>query len=202
MTTPDSSPAPSADPDFATLYKEREGESVTMTPRMAYWLWSSSVYLSDTWRCARGDPEPLLDDLPPIARPYAKGDWFGRFTDCFEHLATRIAAGDGDQERLATCTGEELALHLVIDIAEAHLADRILGTDIEEAGTLPDHGDDDRDFEAMRDLLFRDHDVLLLFDPSLDGAEDPDGELDRFARFANLHPRDWFLPFADDPAAP
>ncbi len=82
-----------------------------MTPRMAYWLWNSSIYLADTWRCGRDDPGPLLDLLPPIAWPFAKGDWIGRFTDCFEQLATRIAAGDGDQERLATEVVPSLVQH-------------------------------------------------------------------------------------------
>lgn len=34
-----------------------------------------------------------------------------------------------------------------------------------------------------------------LFDPLMDGAEIAGGELDRVARYADLHPRDWFKPF-------
>jgi hypothetical protein len=29
----------------------------------------------------------------------------------------------------------------------------------------------------------------------MDGAEIPGGELDRVARYASLHPRDWLKPF-------
>jgi hypothetical protein len=87
-----------------------------------------------------------------------------------------------------------MALHLVVDLAEAHLADGIIGPHDAAASSLPDHGNADRDFDTMRDVLFRDNDVLILFDPLMDGAEIPDGELDRVARYANLHPRDWFKP--------
>lgn len=36
----------------------------------------------------------------------------------------------------------------------------------------------DGDFDAVRELLFVDHDVLLLFGPSLDWIEAPDWDLD------------------------
>jgi hypothetical protein len=139
-----------------------------MTPRMACWLWETCLYLADTWRENRDDPEPLLEFLPPIARPFAHDEWLDRFTDGFDALATRIAEGAGDQEELAACTGEEMALHLTVDLAEAHLADGIIGPHDASASSLPDHGNADRDFDTMRDVLFRDNDVLILFDP-LDG---------------------------------
>jgi len=46
-------------------------------------------------------------------------------------------------------------------------------------------------------MLFMDFDVLLLFDPSLDGVEDPASEAYRLGRFENLHPRDWFKMFEE-----
>lgn len=188
---------PDADPDFAALYETAVSKGGAMTPRMAYWLWNTGVFLADTWRDGRDDPGPLLEFLPPIARQLAHGEWYERFTNCFDALATRIASGQGDQERLAGCTGEELALHLVIDLAEAHLADGIIDTEIDTVASLPDHGPLDSDFEAMRSRLFTDHDVLMLFDPMLDGVDDPDSEISQIQRAANLHPRDWFKPFAD-----
>ncbi len=63
--------------------------------------------------------------------------------------------------------------------------------------SLPKDPEFDDDFEWARDVLFRDHDVLLLFDPTLDGVDDPESELHQRFRFANLHPSRWFLPFAD-----
>lgn len=54
---------------------------------------------------------------------------------------------------------------------------------------LPDHGDRDEDFYWMREVLFEDHDVLMLYNRPLDGIEiEADGN-------SSLHPRDWFLPF-------
>lgn len=196
MTPEPSLRGPDDEADFAALYELVYRHGARMTPRMAYWLCRTCVYLADTWRDNRDDPAPLLDFLPPLARPLAHGVWYDRFTDCFDDLATRIARGDGDREQLATCTGEEMALHLAIDLAEAHHGDGLLGPDLDRAATLPDHGDNDSDFDAMRDALFTDHDVLILFDSLMDGAEIPGGMLDRVERCANLHPRDWFKPFA------
>jgi len=184
-------------PDFEALYEADYQQGSHMTPRMACWLWETCLYLADTWRENRDDPEPLLESLPPVARPFAaNGEWLDRFTNGFDALATRIAEGAGDQEELAACTGEEMALHFAVDLAEAHLADGVIGPHDAAASALPAHDNADRDFDTMRDVLFRDNDVLILFDPSMDGAEISEGELDRVARYANLHPRDWFKPFA------
>ncbi len=100
---------------------------------------------------------------------------------------------------MASCTAEEMALHLIIDAAEGATLDGSLATDL----SLPADPDRDGDFDAVRELLFRDHDVLLLFDASLDGIESPDWDLGEHRLFANLHPRAWFLPFAveGDPSA-
>jgi len=77
---------------------------------------------------------------------------------------------------------------MIIDLAEEDLA---IGTlEPREVAHLPEHDGPDSDFDWMREVLFEDHDVLMLYNPSLDGIEDP-------AVFdtANLHPRDWFRPF-------
>ena len=62
---------------------------------------------------------------------------------------------------------------------------------------LPADPERDDDSDLARELLFPDDDVLLLFDASLDGIEDPQSQLAEHRLFANLHPRVWFLPFAD-----
>lgn len=61
---------------------------------------------------------------------------------------------------------------------------------------LPVHGDD-LDVDMARSLLFRDHDVLVLFEESLDGVEDPDDPVSSDQGFVNLHPREWFALFSD-----
>lgn len=194
---PDGSPADTEpSPEFEALYEPGYAQGARMTPRMAHALWYTCLYLADTWRGGRDDPEPFIESLPPLARPLAHDEWYDRFTRCFDDLAARIAAGHGDREKLATCTGEEMALHLAIDLAEALVEDGLFGAEVDPVASLPDHGDDDRNFETMRSLLFTDHDVLVLFDPSMDGAEIAGGQLERVERYANLHPRDWFKPFA------
>jgi hypothetical protein len=77
-----------------------------------------------------------------------------------------------------------MALHLVIDAAEDGTREASLITD----DSLPVNLERDEDFDAVHELLFRDHDVLLLFDTSLDGIEDPHAELAEPGLFANLHP--------------
>lgn len=184
--------APSDDrPPFAELYG-----TTTMTPRMAYWLWSTGLYMADTWRGARDNPELLQEWLPPIARPLAHGEWLDQFIGCLDALADRIATGTTGVDGLSRCTGEEMALHLIIDLAEAHFDDDILGPEIGDAPRLPNRGDADENFDLMRDVLFKDNDVLMLNDPMLDGIDDPESDLARIERTVNLHPRDWFRPFA------
>ena len=174
-------------PDFASAYA---GDAV-LTPRLAAHLWAAAVYLADTYG---EDPqsEMLKEELPPIARRLADDAWLTRFVSCFETLAIRLGAGLAT-EQLAWCTAEEMALHMVIDVAEASVDYGMVPT----LRGLPRRGEEDTDFDWAREVLFRDHDVLMLFNVSLDGIEDDSSELAEYYRFANLHPRDWFLPFAD-----
>ena len=87
-------------------------------------------------------------------------------------------------------------MHLVIDLAEAHLADGVLDADLPGVAALPDYGPLDEDFDSMRTDLFKDNDVLMLYDPRLDGIEDPEDNIGRQERVVNLHPNDWFTPFS------
>lgn len=185
MTTKSSSP----DPDFAAIYGDADG---TLSPRMAFRLWTAALFLADTYR----DPDEwalLIEELPPIVQRLADEVWITRFVDCFRTLADRLGRGHTDDTRLTSCTGEEMALHLVIDCAEGLEKGEIQVMD----ESLPETPDRDEDFEWAREVLFRDHDVLLLFNTSLDGIEDTESEVSKYYRFANLHPHRWFLPFAD-----
>jgi hypothetical protein len=176
-------------PDFARLYGDPDS---TLSPRMASQLWTTAIYLADTY--ADPDVTDLLKrELPPIARRMADDVWMERFVVCFEAIATRLARGRFASSQLASCTGEEMALHLVIDSAEAGVSDDAIPLD----DSLPADPERDRDFEWAREVLFRDHDFLLLFNPSLDGIEDNDSDLSQRHMFANLHPQRWFLPFPD-----
>lgn len=179
--------APDA-PDFARLYA---GSGCPMSPRMAARLWAAAVMLADTYE---GPLHLPRRSLPPIAQRVVDEAWMEQFVSCFDSLALRFERGEVDATRISTCTAEEMALHLIIDAAEGATRDGSLATDL----SLPPDPDRDGDFDAVRELLFGDHDVLLLFDPALDGIEAPDLDLDEHRLFANLHPRAWFLPFTDD----
>src|SRR5207302_1411777 len=109
-----------------------------------------------------------------------------RFIDGFDRLAERL--GSGNSDCLAHCTAEELALHLTIGSAEAYVADGVAPS--AWVDHLPDHGCDDEAFDWMRQVLFEDHDVLMLFNPSLDGVDES-----QVIAAAYLHPREWFRPF-------
>lgn len=83
-------------------------------------------------------------------------------------------------------------MHLVIDFAENATDEQALGVD----EGFPVYGEVDNDLGWAREILFRDHDVLLLFNESVDGVEDPESEASEHYRFANLHPSRWFRSFA------
>lgn len=176
-------------PDLALLYGHPD---CILSPRMAFRLWRTALLLQATYG-DEGMSESLLPELPPIARRLADDAWLARFIRCFGSLAERIGRGGFDPSETASCTGDEMALHLVIDEAEeeAHCGE------IQIPEYLPSDPERDDDFELVREIMFRDHDVLLLFEGSLDGIEDGESEMNEFYRFANLHPREWFLPFAD-----
>ena len=174
------------EPDFAALYEPHvDGDGWQMTPRMAWHLWSGALYLADEWR--HGDVHSLLEALPLIARPYAKDRaWRQQFIAGFERIAERLARG-GEDDVLARCTAEELALHKIIDLAEA----QVLADIVSPAAVchLPDHGARDEDFHWMREVLFEDHDVLMLYNHALDGIDRTvDGH-------SSLQPRAWFEAF-------
>ncbi|HUP86911.1 MAG TPA: hypothetical protein VM143_14730 [Acidimicrobiales bacterium] len=177
------------EPDFESLYLPHvDGDGWQMTPRMASHLWGAATILGDEWRTCITDPELLAENLPPVARPYAHNrSWLEQFIEGFDRLAERLG-GPGDSDCLARCTAEELALHLTINTAEASIADGVV--DSVWVDHLPDHGRADQDFDWMRQVLFEDHDVLMLFDPALDGLEHSPG-----VGTAYLHPRDWFQLF-------
>lgn len=185
---------PKREPDFARLYAESAAAG-RVTPRLAYCLWSIAGYLADTWRDALSDPASLLEELPPAAQRVADEAWLARFVQCFEALAERMASADFPETGPALCTGDEMALHLVIAYAEDIVAHGLLDPAGSPEASLPAWGEPDPDFDVARDELFHDHDVLALFEPALDGIEDPESDVNRAFRMVNLHPAQWFLPF-------
>jgi hypothetical protein len=62
---------------------------------------------------------------------------------------------------------------------------------------LPEHNDD-YTWDDCSELLFQDHDVLMLFNDSLDGFEDPATDLNKESGAGDLRPQAWFDFFANE----
>ena len=179
-------------PDFAAVYG-LSSSADSVPPRLAFALWVAAGVLADTYRDPRTWPQ-LLEHLPPIAGRLADSAWTASFVACFDALRERLGRGGYEPHELARCTGEEMALHLIVAAAE-DLADS--GGEVQMAAPQG-LGRDDPDYELARSILFQDEDVLMLFEAALDGIEDPD-IADIGLDLVNLHPRDWFVLFDDAP---
>jgi hypothetical protein len=208
----------SASPDFAALFPVRacalnhadEDEIYDceicgdwqLTPRTADMLHTALETLSDDAHddADEQSDEPvtkanagewsLFDRLPPITWKM-NADWRRQFGRACEDLARDLEAGERPQPR---CTAEEMALHLAIDDAPGYLEMRREAGD-ERHAALPEHSDD-YDWASCSDLLFEDHDVLMLFDASLDGFEDPGNATNQQFRVGDLRPTAWFGSFS------
>lgn len=206
-----------ADPDFAALFSVRscdlahadEDEEAgceicgrwQLTPRTADMLRTALANLSDEAHNdvdEHGD-EPVsgsnssdwsfFDRLPRIT--WGMGaEWRRQVGHACEDLARDLAAGEWPQPR---CTAEEMALHLALKDAPGYLElwqeDRDEGHDV-----LPEHRND-YDWDMCSELLFEDHDVLMLYNASLDGFEDPGGDLNQKYGLGDLRPAAWFTSF-------
>lgn len=127
-----------------------------------------------------------------MATPYVDEQFITAFGSRFGVLVARLAAGQANELKLTTCTADKMALHLVIDNAEALHQDDALGA--EWIGGLPRRPGDD-DFFGVKDVLFQDLDIDVLFNPAMDRAEDPESDIYLTEGYANFHQRDWFKPF-------
>lgn len=134
-------------------------------------------------------------DLLP-AQTWAQGaQWRREMIRCFDDLADDITNG---RLPLPRCTGEEMALHLALEHASAITEDTpdLAEECAEGAPVRPG----DYDWWTCKDALFEDHDVLMLYEPWMEGIEDPDDHVNQQFGMANLTPDDWFKPFREDRA--
>ncbi|MFI1226165.1 MULTISPECIES: hypothetical protein [unclassified Streptomyces] len=132
----------------------------------------------------------VLGSLPRVT--WSQGaQWRRQMARCFDDLAADLAPG----ARSVTpgCTGEEMALHLGIARARSLTLNRPALVD-RAVAELPE-GRDDYDWNWCSSVLFEDHDVLMLFDASLDGIEDSGNDINQAMGMANLASADWFEPF-------
>ena len=136
-------------------------------------------------------PWLLFDRLPALSWR-CDAPWRRRMARAFDDLHTDIEHGRWPIPR---CNAEELALHLAISDAPDRLADEDeVVTDI--VSRLPAHPDD-YTWHRCSELLFQDHDILLLADASLDGIDDPTNPINVMTGLGDLHPSNWFTEFAN-----
>jgi hypothetical protein len=88
-----------------------------------------------------------------------------------------------------------MALHLILQAAPTAVDDDWGGLD-DRLADLSAHCDD-FDWDVAEDVLFQDLDILTLFDPSTDGVEDPDDDLNKAMRIGDYRPEAWFTAFAN-----
>lgn len=173
-------------PDFAVLYARSP-----QAPRTAARMWVVALLAYDEFR--QGVPDMWIEQLPPVATPYIDEQFVAAFGSRFDMLAMRLAGRLDNPTDLTTCTADGAVLHMVIDFLEDTRANGLPGQEWIE--TLP-HRPRDDDYRWTKELVLYDVDVLHLYNPAMDGAEDPESGIAQAARFVNLHPRDWFKPFA------
>ena len=172
-------------PDFASLYSNSP-----LTPRSAAKIWAIAEIVYDNFH--QGFGEEIRSTLPPIARLHADERFESAFASRFAIIAKRVAEGLPWLESIATCTADEMAIRVILamvdevdDLTEPAWIERIPA----------DEGDGQIDW--LEDLLLQDTDVLMLYNPALDGVEDPDSPINQHLGCAHLHPNDWFKPFAN-----
>ncbi|MEU6993678.1 tetratricopeptide repeat protein [Streptomyces sp. NPDC046465] len=133
-----------------------------------------------------------FDMLP--AQTWQQGtQWRREMIRCFDDLAHDIA---DSRLPLPCCTGEEMALHLALEHAAAITEDSpdLAEEFCEGAPARPG----DYDWWACKRALLEDDDVLMLYQPWMEGIEEPDNDVNQRLGMANLAPDDWFTPFRDD----
>ncbi|MEU6395350.1 hypothetical protein, partial [Streptomyces sp. NPDC046939] len=181
-----------------------EQDEEVLTPRTAAVLaWAGEELSAQAWQevTALGD-EPLppgadgvFGRLPAITRR-RDGQWRRQMARAFDDLTGDLRNTPVGVE--PTCTGEEMALHLMISHARSITGNRPRALH-DRVAHLPQRSAD-HDWERCSDPLFEDHDVLMFFDAQLDGVDDLEGEIHQTLGLVNLAADEWFEPFRADGA--
>lgn len=193
-------------PDFAAFFVVcqcgqescQECAGFQLTPRTAAVLWQIAPDLADHGYDdveGHGD-EPLIKvadwmlfDRYPRLTWSQNAVWRRQAARAFDDLAADLEAGEWPSPR---CPAEEMALHLIMRDAAAAVQDGWAW--ILDDATLPSHPDD-FDWDLAAGALFQDNDILALFNPHLDGIEDPDTEVNQNFRIGDYRPQAWFETF-------
>jgi len=195
-------------PDFAALFPVRECDCGREDCEICVG-WQFTPHTADLLHMALEIiADEAFDDIEehgsePVEREDG-GDWlfFGRLpritwnqdsswrrqvARACDDLAGDIARGDWPTPRN---NAEEIVLHLAIESAPDYLEEGEDAGD-EEHDALPRHSDD-YDWDMCSEVLFQDHDVLMLYDESLDGIEDPGTDANVYLRIGDMRPGAWF----------
>jgi len=198
-------------PPFAALFgpgrQHDDDDEVRLTARDAAVLWDCALQCASEATAdieAFGD-DSVRDDIPdederiwlifdeyPALTFTQNAEWRRRAARAFLNLAADLAAG---ALPLPRCPAEEMALHLILNAASGWDED----TEPDEARTLlmniPARAED-HDWETLRDTLFRDHDILTLYDPAAEGIADPADPRNQAITMGDYRPAAWFTWFA------
>jgi hypothetical protein len=190
-------------PPFAALFGpgRQDEEEVLLTARDAAVLWDCALECADDAASdieafggapAADDGTWLIFDEYPGLTFSQPAKWRRKAARAFLDLADDLAAG---ALPLPRCPAEELALHLILNAANGWERDtdphqpRALLTDIPARA-------EDHDWDALRDTLFRDHDILTLYDPAAAGIEHPADPRNQAITMGDYRPAAWFTWFA------
>ena len=187
---PESSKLP-RDPRYHSDSNDEEicDEEFWFSPRMAALLHHCGCLYADM---VSDVPESMLNNLPSVAQPYARNtSWVSAYVEASRRLVARLEKG---QFPRPNCTGEEMALHKIMEMAEALYSDGDEGV-METLEGLP-KSTIDEDFDLVLDLAFEDGDVLMLY--GTPGSVPSNGFTDYLTDFAGLGPDKWFQPFRSE----
>jgi len=207
-------------PDFAALFPaedcdcEQENCDICMgwqlTPRTADLLHTALKALADqafddieehgsapVEKDGRGDWS-FFDRLPRITWNQ-DAEWRRQIARACDDLTDDLVRGDWPTPRN---NAEEIVLHLAIhDGPTWEEQKEDIGDKAHEA--IPRHSSD-YDWDMCSEMLFQDHDILMLYDEGLDGIENPGDDANRYLSMGDLRPSAWFEYFANveprDPA--
>jgi hypothetical protein len=194
-------------PDFGSLFPTcrcgcqacGECAGFQLTPRTAAVLWQVGQVLADQGyddvqehgdEPVAGGGDWMLFDHYPRVTWHQDAIWRRQAARAYDDLIADIAAGDWPCPR---CPAEEMALHLMLRDAAA-VADGWAWI-VDKAKVPPNP--DDFNWDDVQDGLFQDTDILALFNPHLDGIEDPEVEVNRNMRIGDYRPQAWFDTFAN-----
>jgi hypothetical protein len=173
-----------------------------MAPRTAAVLWSLAQILADNGYddVEEHGSDPMRDEggwslfnRYPRVTWGQDAAWRRQAARAYDDLALDLENGDWP---LPTCPAEEMALHMILEDGPSAVEDGWTGLDEPTLAPLAEHPDD-FDWDAMPDVLLQDTDVLHLFEPDLDGIEDPEEELNVDMAMGDYRPSAWFKAFAN-----